>query len=55
MEFASQKGRLSLVLRGYEDEKFVQNLQSINWGDIETGDYLKKLNEERESLLKKIR
>lgn len=55
LEFASQKGRLSLVLRGYEDEKFVQNLQSINWGDIETGDYLKKLNEERESLLKKIR
>ncbi len=43
--FASQKGRLSLSLRGYEDTQIETNVQSVNFKYLE--DNIDKYNKER--------
>jgi pilus assembly protein CpaB len=47
--FASQKGRLTLTLRNYEDSTIIKELQSINFKYLE--DHIKDYTREREELL----
>jgi len=50
--FASQKGRLTLSLRNYEETKIEAQLQSVNFKYLE--DNISKYNAEREKTLKKV-
>jgi pilus assembly protein CpaB len=47
--FASQKGRLTLTLRNYEDSTIIKDLQSLNFKYLE--DHIKDYTKEREELL----
>lgn len=47
--FASQKGRLTLTLRNYEDSTIIKDLQSINFKFLE--DHLSDYTKEREEML----
>jgi pilus assembly protein CpaB len=47
--FASQKGKLTLTLRNYEDSTIIKDMQSINFKYLE--EHLPDYTREREELL----
>lgn len=48
--FASQKGRITMSLRNYEESAITQKLQSVNWNFLQKN--IQSYNAERENLMK---
>ena len=51
--FASQKGRLTLSLRNFEETKIEKDLQSVNFKFLEEN--IRKWNDDREKMMKEGR
>ena len=48
--FASQKGRLTMSLRNYEESAITQKLQSVNWDFLQKN--IMNYNAEREKMMR---